>query len=411
MKKLRIAFLTTYFPSVSETFINDQLVGLLEKGHDVSLFAFKPDPYLSKKAIYDNRLKVFYYPLSKNLLYRALATIKLFFKALQKKDKPLLKSFFISPFALKLQLCHIFHFIRKFDFDIIHGQFGVNGNLGGYLKKLTISGKLVTTFRGYDVDLAIKKGGKVYDTAFLYSDQIHAISEYLYKKIIFLGAPPHKTVLHRTAVDLSKYTPALRKLKKESSLINIVTIARFVPKKNHLLALKSISRLKQMSPGISLNYSLIGYGKEEKKIKKAISKYQLEEVWFIFHGACSNAKTLEILKKSDIMLLTSSREGLGKSLLEAGRLGVPIVATKVGGIYETILGNQSGFLVNDCPKEIASKLYFLIHNPAIRCQIGSAASQFLEKNFDLNFWNTLLIQRYGELVNSYQASNRLKVAI
>ncbi len=86
----------------------------------------------------------------------------------------------------------------------------------------------------------------------------------------------------------------------------------------------------------------------------------------------------------DVLVLPSHSEALGLVLLEAGALGVPVVATAVGGIPEVVEDGVSGILVPPAsPSELADAVMRLLREPAIARAMGEAGRARVEREFTL----------------------------
>ncbi len=88
---------------------------------------------------------------------------------------------------------------------------------------------------------------------------------------------------------------------------------------------------------------------------------------------------------ADVVALTSDTEGMPAVLLEAGLLGLPVVATRVGGVAECVLDGQTGILVqrND-DDALVEALRDLLQQPERRGLLGSAAKTWIEENFTMS---------------------------
>ncbi len=90
----------------------------------------------------------------------------------------------------------------------------------------------------------------------------------------------------------------------------------------------------------------------------------------------------EIFAKSNIVVLTSYREGLPKVLLEAASCGRSIVATDVPGCREIVRNNENGFLVPPYDsKSLAVALKTLIKNPKLRARMGASSREIVMAEF------------------------------
>jgi glycosyltransferase involved in cell wall biosynthesis len=92
----------------------------------------------------------------------------------------------------------------------------------------------------------------------------------------------------------------------------------------------------------------------------------------------------EILTASDLFVLASrDREGLGVAILQAMAYGVPVVATKVGGIPEVVQDGVNGRLVKPRdPEGLAHSFLALIHDRETRERVSRAGMSTFEEHFD-----------------------------
>lgn len=91
----------------------------------------------------------------------------------------------------------------------------------------------------------------------------------------------------------------------------------------------------------------------------------------------------EIMSVLDVLVLTSLNEAVGRVLLEAGASGKPIVATDVGGVPEILKNMKTGILVP--PKDsqkIAEAVITLLKDEKARCEMGRAAKDWVNANFN-----------------------------
>ncbi len=153
---------------------------------------------------------------------------------------------------------------------------------------------------------------------------------------------------------------------EEEKLIGIV--ANFRTVKNHIMLLKSFNLLLKDFNNVSL--LLIGQGfttdptNREHEIRNYIHEHKLEDK-VILLGYRNDVS--EILKTLDIFCLTSLKEGLPISLIEAMAAKLPVVGTKVEGIQDIIVDSKNGFLIelNEIEK-LKDALLILLNNNELR---------------------------------------------
>jgi colanic acid/amylovoran biosynthesis glycosyltransferase len=145
---MKIAFIVTQFPRLSETFVLNQITGLMERGHEVDIYAYERS---NEPKIHEDVEKfhlferTFYYGeakkhISDNKIIRVLKGLYIIFNNFHKNPKAILNS--LNYFKYKLDavnlrlLFDIAPFINNNNYDVIHCHFGPNGMLGVRLKEL-----------------------------------------------------------------------------------------------------------------------------------------------------------------------------------------------------------------------------------------------------------------------------------
>ena len=160
--------------------------------------------------------------------------------------------------------------------------------------------------------------------------------------------------------------------------VELVMSARFQSQKDHETLVKALIPLKNEP----FHLQLLGDGTETlARIQTLVTDNHLtEKVTFV--GFTTNV--LDYLQKADICTLISHSEGLPLSILEAMSLGLPIVASNVGGISKQVENGYNGYLVerNDV-EDLTEKIKLLMNNPTLRRQMGVNSRTFYEKEFKL----------------------------
>jgi glycosyltransferase involved in cell wall biosynthesis len=161
----------------------------------------------------------------------------------------------------------------------------------------------------------------------------------------FLGSGARAEVIPN-GIDLAKFRQvnllrreALRaEWRIEPGHILGIAVGRLAPVKNHLGMIRALASAGERAPGLRLAF--IGSGPLEAELRTAAAAAGVESR-VLFLGF--RADVADCLSASDFWLSASSTEGLPLSLLEAMAAGLPIIATSVGGIPETLDG--AGLLV------------------------------------------------------------------
>jgi glycosyltransferase involved in cell wall biosynthesis len=126
------------------------------------------------------------------------------------------------------------------------------------------------------------------------------------------------------------------------------------------------------------NFVIMGSGPLEDELKKFTKDHEINNV--IFTGFLDDIN--HKLHSLDLLLFTSSTEGLGTSLLDAMLCEVPIVATNVGGIPEIVKNNQTGLLCEKGDVDALEKSCAqILNDPELRQRIVSNAKELASNDF------------------------------
>lgn len=406
---MKIAFVVNRFPELSETFILNQIIGLLDLGHDVRIFA-KPVPVEGKThpVVKEYKLmkRVRYRPVvpSKKTICRlkALGMIAAVFVRRPVRTLQTLKLLISREEGFSYKLLFFVLQILCYDFDIIHCHFGPNGILGLNLKKIIPKIKLVTTFHGYDINSYPNRAGKdVYNDLFEYGDLFTANTSFTKQQVVSLGCNKKDIKILPVGVELEKFCFCERMLLPDEPL-RILSVGRLVEKKGHEYTLRAVAKL--CYEGRNIICTVIGGGPLKNELQSLVEELGIEKN-IKFQGALSQDEVIEHYKKSHIFVLASitardgDREGQGLVLQEAQAMGLPVVSTLHNGIPEGVLDGKSGFLVPEKDVDaLAERLEYLINHPDIWPQMGRAGREYVEKNYNIKDLNQRLVRIYQELL-------------
>ena len=188
----------------------------------------------------------------------------------------------------------------------------------------------------------------------------------------FYGLPMEKIPVIYNGIDLSRCQ------KKQSYTLQnpaiLTHIGRFNEQKNHEGLLRAFSLIHKKHPYTRLN--LLGDG-ELLKPTQALAKTLGISDSVDFLGSQSNV--YPYLQNSDIFLLPSLYEGMPMTLIEAMGTGLPIVASKVGGVPDMLEDGKSALLTDCAPESVAQAAEELLEDETLRVRLGQAAKTASEK--------------------------------
>ena len=157
------------------------------------------------------------------------------------------------------------------------------------------------------------------------------------------------------------------------------TVARLDPVKNQLMMLQAFALVLQQQPNVLL--LLVGDGPSRQQLETEVDRLQIRPQ-VRFTGFQQHVA--DYLALMDIYLLSSHTEGTSMTLLEAMHLGLPCVATAVGGNPEIVADGSSGLLSPDNDTAaFAAHILQLINNTEHRLQMGKVGKQRFEQLFSV----------------------------
>jgi glycosyltransferase involved in cell wall biosynthesis len=152
-------------------------------------------------------------------------------------------------------------------------------------------------------------------------------------------------------------------------------VARFdYPKKQSDL-IRSLEKIKHLS----WSMEFVGDGPLLENAKELVDRFDLRGR-VSFSGVRNDVANR--LAASDIFVLLSKWEGLPLTILEAMRSGLPVIASNVGGVSETIVEGKTGYLVKrDNSTELINALTKLLSSPELRGSMGREGKIKFQKEF------------------------------
>lgn len=171
---------------------------------------------------------------------------------------------------------------------------------------------------------------------------------------------------------------------------SMAMVARMAPPKRHDLLLQALALLaaKDMRPAVRL----LGDGPQRAAHQQLASELDLPNVQF--SGDVHNVA--EQLAQHQIFVLLSDHEGLPISLIEAMRAGMAIVASRLPGVEELLVDDESALLVANDPFEVQQALQRLLTDAPLRRRLASAARQRYEARHRPEAMAAQVLQVYQE---------------
>jgi len=214
--------------------------------------------------------------------------------------------------------------------------------------------------------------------------KIIAISNFIKSLLTTAGVPQNKIAVRYLGVDTQRFKPdeeARKRLSAEYDLnpsdLVLSTVSYLRPIKNPQTIVEACGLLAERN--VSFRLFVAGDGEMLTELQELSRRLNIADriVWL---GLVPDPASL--LQASDLFLLTTVGEAFGLVLAESMACGVPVVATRSGGIVEVIDDGTTGLLVSPLdPAALADALEQLAGDPARRHAMGVAGRQRVLMNF------------------------------
>jgi len=265
-------------------------------------------------------------------------------------------------------------FIKRNKIEIIHANTRVTQFLGFLLYKF-LRIPYVSSFHGFYRPHTLRKLFKfegVKTIAVSFSVKKHLVNDLKIKaekiEVIYNG-------INREEFKKREVAHSIQEFRKSSS-IHLGILGRLSEEKGHYLIIEAFKLLGKEYPNIYLN--ICGRGRLYRSLVSYIEKNHLEErIKFL------SLEPNDFLEKIDILVVPSSREGFGYTILEAFAKGVCVVGFNTGGIKEIIRDRENGLLFYKyTPLSLKSAIESLLQNKGLREKLVKKAQQDLN-NFSM----------------------------
>ena len=231
-------------------------------------------------------------------------------------------------------------------------------------------------------------------------EKVIANSEFTKNLAIDCGVNQNKIIVINPGIDPTDELDK-KSLDKVESLLKVktprlITVSRFDKRKNHEKIVMALRNLKQIYPDIV--YICVGYGDEEKNIKKLVKELDLEAQVMFFKDISNELKNA-LIAKSNIFVMPSiihkkSVEGFGIAYVEAAQYGIPSIGGKDGGAADAIQHEKTGLICDgNNLDDIYSSINSMLENKKY-LEYGKNARDSVSK-----FYWSNIIEKYKNILN------------
>lgn len=218
-----------------------------------------------------------------------------------------------------------------------------------------------------------------------------------------IGVPAPKNRLLNNGIDTERFRPS-RRLARPAGMEHfpadcfvVGTVGRIQEVKNQALLIDAFAKLRELLPSHreSLRLAIVGTGPLHASLMEKVKSMGISDVVWM-PGARMDVP--EILNAFSVFALPSIAEGTPGCILEAMATGLPVVATRVGGVPDVVCDGVTGLLVpsQDADAMAAALMRYCV-DPELAAQHGAAARERVEQKFAMDSMVTAYTDMYDEL--------------
>jgi colanic acid/amylovoran biosynthesis glycosyltransferase len=378
---LDILYIVNQFPSISESFVMNELYELQSRGHNTSVFSFQNSDEKITHSEFDEieiPIKYGYAPSNGSFidfLSEEILSFSVFKNALF-IDHPKKHAFWLH---LGKQISE---FVEELGgVDIIHAHFATPNRLAGTYAAAYHNVPCTVTAHAYEIFtpdsvVRLKQVCSRFDHVIVPSEYN---KRYLSKEI---GIDTEMTIVPATT-DVEKFEPS------EGCVSGrLLTVARLVEKKGHEYALDAVAELVEQ--GYDVRYHIVGTGEREEFLRERVRERGIEEyVEFLEHISDERLKTelqdAELFILPCVIASNGDRDVIPVALKEAMATQTACISTTISGIPEMISDEEDGLLVESRNSEaLADAIATLFDDPDRRRKLAANGRETVETKFDIS---------------------------
>lgn len=299
----------------------------------------------------------------------------------------------MNPFSVINSFFRIKTVIREVEPDIVH----CHSSIAGFLGRLVVRNSIPTlyTAHGWGFNIGVvffQKWISIFSERIVrrYTSKIICVSEFVKN----LGIK-YRIVMPNSCEVIYNGVERQEKILRTSKYIRICFVGRLSAPKRPLLLLKALQKLPKESQDI-VRVSIVGDGLQKKMLEEYINTHDMECVQLL--GALPREQIFDILHNSDIFVFLSDWEGFPITILEAMSVGLPIIASDVGGVREAVDEYNGILIVSNAVIDITEAIGRLCEDRALRDSMSDVSYARVQARFSLENMLYRVEDIYSEII-------------
>ncbi len=384
---MKVAAIVGKFPVRSETFVKEHALGLARRGHQVMVMSCGPGEgiQLNELAEIDHsgiqRINIPCFGKNRIInLSRLLATIV--------RHPKMRHYLFSSPPWTRREMFwahEIWRAILTVNPDVIHIHFG---SKAGPLIRYRLPQHAVVTWHGIDANCTPRlRGETVYEE--LFKTMVHHTvgSSFMQQRLEFLGASSEYITQIPMGVDID-YFAYKKRVVSELNPLQIISVGRLDEMKGYTFLIQAVSEL--LNEGANIDLKIIGDGPLKESLNIQILNNQHAPKIRLLgsklkHEVLSEMHAADLFCLTGVEALSGRVETQGVVFAEAQATGLPVIASEIGGVPESLIHGKTGLICppGDVPAIKQAINFFLDNREAIN-KFGQEARHFVKSKSSLD---------------------------
>jgi glycosyltransferase involved in cell wall biosynthesis len=253
----------------------------------------------------------------------------------------------------------------------------------------------VVTYQGTDVHTILAhhyKGWQLCRDTFRLADLNLPVSRSLENILRLHAQPTGRCEVLLRGVDQTRFFPS----SKLSADPRVLFVGNIVKEKGVFDLLLAWAQVRRVYPNASL--TVVGPDSTKGLFSRAAISLGIESS-ITFTGPLPLPAVANLMRQSRLLCLPSHAEGTPNCVMEALSCGLPVVATRVGGIPDIVKHEKTGLLIDKGDVEgLAASLFTLLRDPDRCARLGQAAYAFACIHLDARKTASRLVELYNELI-------------
>jgi len=236
-------------------------------------------------------------------------------------------------------------------------------------------------------------------------DVLTAVSHYVAKEMRDVSGRRDVYVLPN-GINTRDWKPHNPPAPGEKLPLRVTTVMRFTKRKSPHSVIRAIPKINALLPaGVRPIFTLVGDGPERKRVEREIRRLGVADQVELT-GFRPRHEIRDILARSSLFILPTSKEALSIATLEARCCGLPVVAMNHGGVGDLITNGKEGYLANT-PEEFIARIAEVVSDESLRKRMSEAT----KRSLDWFAWDSVIGQHMHVYRMAYQAAHGVAPAL